>query len=96
MKQLAFPAWTIAATALFFSSSCNDTTNSTPENQTQDSMTTKTNPGIQQEKYGSGDGQDITRYTLTNASGMVVKIINYGGTITNVIVPDSAGNPGDV
>ncbi len=96
MKQLAIPAWTIAAATLFFSSSCNDTTDSTPENQTQDSMTTKSNPGIQQENYGSVDGQDITRFTLTNASGMVVKIINYGGTITNVIVPDSAGNPGDV
>jgi len=35
-------------------------------------------------------------YTLTNGKGMTVKITNYGGIVTSIVVPDSAGNPGDV
>jgi aldose 1-epimerase len=57
--------------------------------------TTKTS-SVAQQKYGNADGKDIMQYTLTNAAGMVVKIINYGGTITNIMIPDSSGNFGDV
>jgi aldose 1-epimerase len=39
---------------------------------------------------------DILQYTLTNANGMIVKIINYGGTITNVLVPGENGQLADV
>jgi aldose 1-epimerase len=34
------------------------------------------------------DGQQVFLYTLRNASGMEVKITNYGGTITSITVPD--------
>ena len=38
--------------------------------------------------YGStSDGIDVYEYTLTNANGMEVKIITYGGIITSVKVP---------
>ena len=37
-----------------------------------------------------------TLYTLTNANGMEVKITNYGGIITSVVVPDRDGNMEDV
>jgi len=39
---------------------------------------------------------DILQYTLSNANGMIVKIINYGGTITNVLVPAENGQLADV
>jgi aldose 1-epimerase len=39
--------------------------------------------------YGTtSDGIDVYEYTLTNAKGMEVKIITYGGIITSVRVPD--------
>ncbi|MEO5934590.1 MAG: aldose epimerase family protein, partial [Duganella sp.] len=42
------------------------------------------------------DGRDVTRYTLTNANGMMVKIINLGGAITEIHVPDRSGTLADV
>lgn len=48
------------------------------------------------QKYGSFNGQDVMQYTLTNASGMVVKVLNYGGVITDIITPDRDGNKGNV
>ena len=42
--------------------------------------------------YGTtADGIDVAEYTLTNAHGMEVKIITYGGIITSVKVPDRKG-----
>jgi aldose 1-epimerase len=41
-------------------------------------------------------GDTVVRYTLTNANGMQVKILNYGGIIQSLIVPDKDGKMGDV
>jgi aldose 1-epimerase len=44
---------------------------------------------ITSQLYGTtSDGIDVYEYTLTNAKGMEVKIITYGGIITSVMVPD--------
>jgi aldose 1-epimerase len=59
-------------------------------------MSTTNKSSVTQQKYGNADGKEIMQYTLKNAAGMEVKIINYGGTITNIMVPDSGGNMGDV
>ena len=52
--------------------------------------------GITSEPWGEVDGEAVTLYTLTNATGMEVKITNYGGIITSVMVPDRDGNMADV
>jgi aldose 1-epimerase len=41
--------------------------------------------------YGKLDGKQIDEYTLTNSNGLKVKVINYGGIITAVEVPDRDG-----
>jgi aldose 1-epimerase len=42
--------------------------------------------------YGTTvDGAPVEEYTLTNASGMEVKVITYGGIITSIRVPDRGG-----
>ena len=41
-------------------------------------------------------GQAVSLYTLTNKHGAQVKITNYGGIVTSIIVPDRRGHLGDV
>ena len=36
------------------------------------------------------------RFTLTNSSGVQASILDYGGIITQLMVPDRDGNMGDV
>jgi aldose 1-epimerase len=42
------------------------------------------------------DGTSINEYTMTNANGMVIKVINYGGIITSILAPDRNGKMDDV
>ena len=42
------------------------------------------------------DGQPVRLYTLTNNHGMTVKITNFGGIVTSILVPDRRGRMGDV
>ena len=42
------------------------------------------------------DGTAIDEYTLTNAKGVVCKVITYGAIITELHVPDRDGTMGDV
>ncbi len=47
--------------------------------------------------YGTtADGVAVNEYTLTNANGMEVKIITYGGIISSIKVPDRNGNMANV
>ena len=41
-------------------------------------------------------GQAVDLYTLTNANGIIAKITNYGGTVTELWVPDRSGNLDDI
>ncbi|MGE5520883.1 MAG: aldose epimerase family protein [Candidatus Dadabacteria bacterium] len=52
--------------------------------------------GITEKSFGSYEGQYITEYTITNANGIQVSIINYGATITKIITPDRNGQKSDV
>ncbi len=52
---------------------------------------------VQKRTYGSlTDGKAVDEYTLTNANGLEVKFITYGGIITSLRVPDRNGKLGDV
>lgn len=42
------------------------------------------------------DGQAVTLYTLKNASGAYVSIMDYGATVVDLVVPDRHGKLGDV
>jgi aldose 1-epimerase len=42
------------------------------------------------------DGREVQLYTLTNKSGASVQIMNYGGIVTSIKVPDAKGVLGDV
>lgn len=51
------------------------------------------------EKYIWGqtkEGEDITVYTLSNASRMKVSFMDFGANVRSVIVPDKDGNTADV
>lgn len=47
---------------------------------------------IEKKLFGKlSDGSDVYAYTLSNANGMTVKILSYGGAIAEIRVPDRNG-----
>jgi aldose 1-epimerase len=54
-------------------------------------------PGVTRSPFGTlPSGAKVEVFTLTNAAGMEVRIINYGGIVTNLRVPDRRGKLADV
>jgi aldose 1-epimerase len=53
--------------------------------------------GVLKTAFGqTKEGVPVDQYTLTNRRGMIAKVITYGATLTDLIVPDRTGKPGDV
>lgn len=81
-------------------SSCNNN----ESNSSADKKDSVTTPTISQapmnsqspQPFGKVYDKEVMQYTFTNTKGMVVKIINYGGIITDIITPDRNGKAGDV
>ena len=46
--------------------------------------------------YGTVEGEAVELYTLTNAGGVEVKIMTYGGIVQSITVPDRDGNMANV
>jgi aldose 1-epimerase len=46
--------------------------------------------------FGQVDSQPVNLFTLENDQGVTVKITNYGGIVTSIVVPDCTGNCGDI
>jgi len=51
---------------------------------------------LNQLAFGEVGGSAVDLFTLTNDSGMTVKITNYGGTVTSLLVPDRNGMEADI
>ncbi len=51
---------------------------------------------VTQKPFGTKDGKAVTLYTLTNSHGAQVSILNYGGIVQSLRVPDKNGKLGDV
>ncbi|MEO7530316.1 MAG: aldose epimerase family protein [Sediminibacterium sp.] len=84
MKKHAF---LLLITGIGFLTACNN-------NKPSDASATK--PTITEKPFGIFENEAVTQYTLTNANGMQVSIINYGGTVTNLMTPDKDKQMGDV
>src|SRR5215470_14689177 len=53
--------------------------------------------GITKTSFGSlSDGTPVDLYTLHNSKGMEARIMNYGGILVSLKVPDRNGQLGDV
>ena len=53
--------------------------------------------GVTREAFGkTTNGTPVDIYTLTNANGIELRAITYGGIITSLKVPDRSGHVGDI
>ncbi|MBN1438434.1 MAG: galactose mutarotase [Anaerolineales bacterium] len=53
--------------------------------------------GIRKETFGhTKDGKEVFLYTLENAKKSVIKITNWGGIVTHLLVPDKSGKLDDI
>jgi aldose 1-epimerase len=54
-------------------------------------------PSLTSRNFGSlPQGEGVEAWTLSGSGGLVLEAITYGGAMTRVMVPDRAGNPGNV
>ncbi len=64
---------------------------------TQQNTDTKANQySVSEKPFGTLGNEVVTKYTLTSPSGMQVSIINYGATVTSIMVPGKDKTMGDV
>ena len=51
---------------------------------------------IEKTKWGEADGKEVDLYTLINQNGLIAKITNFGGILTELDAPDRKGALADV
>ena len=85
-----------AGTLLAISSCNNNTSSKNPETKDSTITSSQKTYSMSEQPIGAIGNEKVIQYTLTNPNGMLVKILNYGGTVTNIMVPDKKGNNGDV
>lgn len=74
---------------------CNNSTNDQSTSKAQQGADS-TKGGLNSRVFGNYDNRSVAEYTLKNSAGMEVSILDYGGIVTRIIVPDKNGNMGDV
>jgi aldose 1-epimerase len=84
----------IAVLALVIMISCNPQ----PEKKsTEHAVAEESGKGISVAPFGTlPDGTDINLYTMRNGKGAEMKVMNYGGIIVSLLIPDRDGKPVDV
>ncbi|MFN7627126.1 MAG: aldose epimerase family protein [Pirellula sp.] len=79
-------ATTAVVSCLFFQGLRSTGTASAAEFSSNNTMT------IEKKPFGkTTDGKEVTLYTLTNASGNTVQMIDYGAIVVSINVPDKTG-----
>lgn len=61
----------------------------TAQDATPEAMTGEAT--VASEPFGEAEGEAVDLYTLTNANGVEVKIMTYGGIVQSILVPDRDG-----
>ncbi|WP_299314975.1 aldose epimerase family protein [uncultured Aquimarina sp.] len=51
---------------------------------------------VEKIKFGTVENNIVSLYQLSNKNGIVVKISNYGATITSILTPDNKGNSREI
>jgi aldose 1-epimerase len=90
MKTIQF----LVISFVLFSFACNNNTENT--NDKKETETNDMKAAITERPFGTFEQKPVIEYTLTNAKGMQLSVINYGGTVTKLITPDKNGAKGDV
>ncbi|RBL91661.1 aldose epimerase family protein [Chitinophaga flava] len=88
----ALPALMISGAAVL--ASCNNT--ATPKETKDDAADSTSITASTGHSYGQAYGQEVLQYTLHNDAGTEVKILNYGGIVTDIITADKQGQKGNV
>jgi len=95
MKRLLFYA--VCAGVACASISCKPKTEEKAPPVDSAALAVATPKALTKEPFGTlPDGQAVDRYTLTNKNGVVMQVMNYGGIITSLRVPDKNGVVEDV
>jgi len=89
-------AYLLCFPVILFFFACNNSSNSVSKGEAGQPATDSMKASISEKPFGNYYNAPVTEYTLTNSSGMQASILNYGGTITKLIVPDRNGKLGDV
>lgn len=97
MHQLKLASFGIIVGIAILASSCAKQGSAPTAELKTGSYSPGTPMSITKANFGTtNDGQTVELYTLTNAKGMVAKIMNYGGIVTELYTQDKAGNFGDI
>jgi aldose 1-epimerase len=95
-RAMAFGLSASAAGTLVGAARAQEATPSASPVMAAGNATPTAGPGISKEPFGTVNGHDVDLYTLTNASGMAVKIMTYGGIIQSIMAPGSDGTMANV
>lgn len=94
MKSLSFHS--LMMLSLLGLASCGEGSGKTEETKTTESSKMKSYQLSVSPFGGAVDSQKIMQCAITNPNGMSIKVLNYGGTLREVMVPNKDGEMGDV
>ena len=92
MKQIQL----LLISFVLFNTACNNNDNTENKTDKKEAASSDMKAGITEKPFGTFEQKPVTEYAITNANGMQVSVINYGGAVTKLITPDKNGTMGDV